>query len=112
MPMLSGLSEQQRAAIDYMLAAEDRITPARWAMVTREPLEQRRSVYRRVGRYQAICMAGTVGLGVYRGGDAEGVGLTGPQPSGVPARRPFLVDDRQVAERELAVGPLLVKDDV
>ena len=53
MPMLSGLSEQQRAAIDYMLAAEDRITPARWAMVTREPLEQRRSVYRRVGRRQA-----------------------------------------------------------
>jgi hypothetical protein len=51
--MLSGLSEQQRAAIDYMLAAEDRITPVRWAMVTREPLEQRRSVYRRVGRRQA-----------------------------------------------------------
>jgi hypothetical protein len=39
------LSEEQRAAIDYRVAPADRITPARWAVLTRDPQEQRRCVY-------------------------------------------------------------------
>jgi hypothetical protein len=39
------LSEEERAGIDYRAATEDRIEPARWATVTRDPQEQRRCVY-------------------------------------------------------------------
>jgi hypothetical protein len=43
--MHPGLSEQQRAAIDYRVAPEDRITPARWATITRDPQQQRQCAY-------------------------------------------------------------------
>jgi hypothetical protein len=43
--MHPGLTEQQRAAIDYRVAPEDRIQPARWAMTTRDPQQQRQCVY-------------------------------------------------------------------
>ena len=43
--MLPGLTEQQRAAIDYSVAPGDRITPASWAMTTRDPQQQRQCVY-------------------------------------------------------------------
>jgi hypothetical protein len=43
--MHPGLSEQQRSAIDYRVAPEDRIMPARWAMITRDPQQQRRCAY-------------------------------------------------------------------
>ncbi|GIE32406.1 hypothetical protein Ait01nite_054510 [Actinoplanes italicus] len=36
------LSEEQRAAIEYHVGPEDRITPARWAVETRDPGEQNR----------------------------------------------------------------------
>ena len=39
------LTEEERAAIDYRVAPEDRIAPARWATVTRDPREQRRCAY-------------------------------------------------------------------
>jgi hypothetical protein len=39
------LGEVERAAIDYVVAPEDRIEPAHWATVTRNPQEQRRCVY-------------------------------------------------------------------
>jgi hypothetical protein len=39
------LIEEERAAIDYRVGPEDRITPARWATVTHDPQEQRRCVY-------------------------------------------------------------------
>lgn len=43
--MRQELSEEERAAIDYRVGPEDRIRPARWATVTRDPHEQRRCVY-------------------------------------------------------------------
>jgi hypothetical protein len=43
--MHPSLSEQQRAAIDYHVAPGDRITPARWAMITRDPQQQRQCAY-------------------------------------------------------------------
>jgi hypothetical protein len=36
------LSEEERAAIDYHVGRDDRITPARWAVETRDPAEQAR----------------------------------------------------------------------
>ncbi|WP_446219879.1 hypothetical protein [Micromonospora sp. IBHARD004] len=39
------LSEEERAAIDYQVAPDDRIDPAHWATVTRNPQEQCRCVY-------------------------------------------------------------------
>jgi hypothetical protein len=39
------LTEQQRAAIDYLVEPQDPIRPARWAMETRDPEDQRRCVY-------------------------------------------------------------------
>jgi hypothetical protein len=39
------LSEQQRAAIDYHVAPDDRIRPARWASDTRDPQAQRRCAF-------------------------------------------------------------------
>jgi hypothetical protein len=43
--MHPSLSERQRAAIDYHVAPDDRITPAHWAMITRDPQQQRQCVY-------------------------------------------------------------------
>jgi hypothetical protein len=43
--MYPRLTEQQRAEIDYRVAPEDRIQPARWAMTTRDPQRQRECVY-------------------------------------------------------------------
>lgn len=43
--MHPGLTEQQRAAIDYRVAPQDRIIPAPWAMTTRDPRQQRQCVY-------------------------------------------------------------------
>ena len=43
--MHPGLTEQQRAAIDYRVAPGDRIMPARWAVTTRDPRQQRQCVY-------------------------------------------------------------------
>jgi len=43
--MYPRLTEQQRAAIDYRVGPDDRIEPARWAMITRDPQVQRQCVY-------------------------------------------------------------------
>ncbi|GLK99360.1 hypothetical protein [Dactylosporangium matsuzakiense] len=43
--MRAELSEEQRAAIDYHVGRNDRITPARWATGTRDPEVQRRCAY-------------------------------------------------------------------
>jgi hypothetical protein len=43
--MRQDLSEEERAAVDYRVDPEDRITPARWAQLTRDLEEQRRCVY-------------------------------------------------------------------
>jgi hypothetical protein len=43
--MRQELSEEQRAAIDYQVAPDARITPVRWARTTRDPQEQRRCAY-------------------------------------------------------------------